>query len=382
MSPRLTHEGFSEPDVKAGTEALVPAVRYSALVLRNATSTPGLVHARVEVDAFHTTSKAEIGEALDRWELMRMNEELRGLPKREYPHRPGAFQFGSADECPKPGVAGIALMPRTRWLDSWQGEDREWEETLWRFPRNRAPVDVEVVFPPLRNAVEQEMLEDRRAANLDKLHRGLYGKAGGHLRRLREQRESRKIEVATADEWLAQGPNMTEYEKQVNESAALGLLPPPPPVNNASVGKGLDDSDEWVDIRTVDFAAVYSEEYGEEWKKNFPLDPAEWEELDDENARRVLSLREFYKRERDGSVARLDDADIVSSLVLSNASSGLRLGDNQTLQDSWNPVDLDGKWSAAPGGDDAVGDAGGINVEGRRRGGNADAWAAEEEVSK
>ena len=38
-----------------------------------------------------------------------------------------------------------------------------------------APVDVQVIYPPLRNLVEQEMLEDRRAANRDKEHRALYG---------------------------------------------------------------------------------------------------------------------------------------------------------------------------------------------------------------
>ena len=42
----------------------------------------------------------------------------------------------------KPGVAGIALNAAPRFLDSWQGEEEEWDETLWRLPRNRAPVDV------------------------------------------------------------------------------------------------------------------------------------------------------------------------------------------------------------------------------------------------
>jgi hypothetical protein len=71
----------NEYSVKPGTEALVPAVRYGALVLRNATTTPGLVHARVEVDAFRTASKDEVCEALECWDLMRLNEELRGLPR-------------------------------------------------------------------------------------------------------------------------------------------------------------------------------------------------------------------------------------------------------------------------------------------------------------
>ena len=39
-------------------------------------------------------------------------------------------------------------------------------------------LSTQVVYPPLRNAVEQEMIEDRRAANRDKLHRALYGEAG------------------------------------------------------------------------------------------------------------------------------------------------------------------------------------------------------------
>jgi hypothetical protein len=37
ISPRLSHKGFSSPEVKPGAEALTPAVRYSALLLANAT---------------------------------------------------------------------------------------------------------------------------------------------------------------------------------------------------------------------------------------------------------------------------------------------------------------------------------------------------------
>jgi hypothetical protein len=138
IAPRLTHRGYEEPEVKRGSEALTPAVRYSAFLLRNATKSDGLVHARVEVDALHTASEDERLEALDRWELMTLNEEMRGLPLREYPHRPGVFQYGTANECPKPGVAGIAVAPQTRWLDDWQSEDKEWDETMWRLPRNRS----------------------------------------------------------------------------------------------------------------------------------------------------------------------------------------------------------------------------------------------------
>ena len=54
----------------------------------------------------------------------------------------GEYQYGTADECPKPGVAGMALNAAPRFLDSWQGEEEEWDETLWRLPRNKAPVDV------------------------------------------------------------------------------------------------------------------------------------------------------------------------------------------------------------------------------------------------
>jgi hypothetical protein len=31
----------------------------------------------------------------------------------------------------------------------------------------------------------------------------------------------------------------------------------------------MTESDEWVDIRTVDFAEAYSAEYGNEWKKDW-----------------------------------------------------------------------------------------------------------------
>ena len=104
----------------------------------------------------------------------------------------------------------------------------------------------------------------------------------------------------------------------------------------------------------------------------------------------MRAIREFYKRERDGTVGRLDDGEIVSSLVVSNVSSGIRLGagngsnssDTPTLGDVWDPVNLNGKWSAPPSWDSGVGvevvEA--LKAQGGRRGGNADAWAAEEEV--
>ena len=78
----------------------------------------------------------------------------------------------------------------------------------------------------------------------------------------------------------------------MNESAALGLLPPPPPVANTTLGKGTEEEDEWVDIRTVDFAAVYTEEYGDEWMEKFPVDLAAWEGLD-KVRRRVKLLRKI-----------------------------------------------------------------------------------------
>ena len=132
IAPRLTHKGFEQPEVRPASEALTPAVRYSSLIMRNATRSPGLVHARVEVDAYRTDNETEA--ALQRWELMTLNEELRGVPTREYPHRPGVFQYGTADECPKPGVAGVALVPMPRFLlESSQADSLEWEETLWRY---------------------------------------------------------------------------------------------------------------------------------------------------------------------------------------------------------------------------------------------------------
>jgi hypothetical protein len=54
-------------------------------------SSPGLVHARVEVDAYRAHIRAEADAAQERWELMTVNEELRGLPMREYPHIPGEY---------------------------------------------------------------------------------------------------------------------------------------------------------------------------------------------------------------------------------------------------------------------------------------------------
>ena len=375
VSPRLTHKGYAEPEVKAGAEALTPAVRYSALLLHNATRSAGLVHARVEMDAWNTTSSEEVDAALERWELMLENEELRGVPMREYPHIPGVFQYGTANECPKPGVAGIALRPQTRWLDSWQGSEQEWEETTWRLPRNRAPVEVVTIYPPLRNMLEQEMLEDRRAANRDKEHRARYGKTGGFLKALREQRMERNVPLATEDEWLRGSPNVTEYAKLAAESAEQGLLPLPlPKMNKTAVDM---NNDEWIDIRTADFAAEYSKEYGDAWKKDWPLDLNEWEGLDKENARQVLDLRAFYKRERQSFVNSLADDLRLASLVMSNSSSGVSINDADTLPmtATSQPFSLTSTWSAAPG--DA---ARGGGSAGGRRGGNAQAWAAEEEV--
>ena len=381
LSQRLTADGYDAPDVKPGAEALTPAVRYGALLLRNATACPGLVHARVEVDAFYTRSAQEVADALDTWESMTLNEEMRGVPKREYPHRPGVYQYGTANECPKPGVAGIALAPQPRWLDSWQTERASWDETLWRLPRNRAPVEVVVVYPPMRTALEQEMLEDRRAANQDKAHRARFGSSGGYLKALRQARMSRQIPLATEEEWVSGGVNasaLAEYERAVNESAAQGLLPPPPPVTTMANRSraALMSVDEWVDVRTVDFAEAYTAEYGDEWTRRWPLDLAEWKGVDAENARQVQALRDFYRRERDGMVRSLADDFRVRSLVASNFSSGLRLDDDGAREGGW-------EWGTAfrppagplAGTDGDVRDATGMGG----KGGIAEAWAAEEE---
>jgi hypothetical protein len=63
---------------------------------------------------------------------------------------------------------------------------------------------------------------------------------------------------------------------------AAGLLPLPPPPRNGSM-----DGDEWVDIRTVDFAEAYTEEFGDAWLKDWPVDLAEFQELDRVNADKV-----------------------------------------------------------------------------------------------
>ena len=49
------------------------------------------MHARVEVDSYRAHIRAEADAAQERWELMTVNEELRGLPMREYPHIPGEY---------------------------------------------------------------------------------------------------------------------------------------------------------------------------------------------------------------------------------------------------------------------------------------------------
>ncbi len=52
---------------------------------------------------------------------------------------------------------------------------------------------------------------------------------------------------------------------------------------------GSMDGDEWVDIRTLDFAEAYTEEFGDAWLKDWPVDLAEWTELDRVNADKVYS---------------------------------------------------------------------------------------------
>ena len=167
---------------------------------------------------------------------------------------------------------------------------------------------------------------------------------------------------------MAGAPNVTEFTqmaKDAEESLAKGILPKPP----KPVGKIDTDSDEWVDIRTVDFGDVYTEEYGEEWKKDFPDDLRTWKDLDADNARQVSQLRADYKRERDGEVRRTSDELRLRGLVVSNVSSGLRLDEMRTQGDRWQATSLGA----------TVREGGTREGQGPRAGGKAEAWAAEEE---
>jgi hypothetical protein len=66
--------------------------------------------------------------------------------------------------------------------------------------------------------------------------------------------------------WRADAADATEAQQRANESLAAGLLPLPElPTRYGS----MTESDDWVDIRTVDFAEAYSAEYGNEWKKDW-----------------------------------------------------------------------------------------------------------------
>lgn len=64
-------------------------------------------------------------------------ESLRGLPKKEYPHKPGEFQYGAPNECPKPGAAGFGLEVLPKWLDLSMREEKIEYESLWRLSRSR-----------------------------------------------------------------------------------------------------------------------------------------------------------------------------------------------------------------------------------------------------
>ena len=56
------------------------------------------------------------------------------------------------------------------------------------------------------------MIEDRRAANLDKEHRALYGSSGGYLRRLREERRMREVCVSSV--WRRFGERERKRESE------------------------------------------------------------------------------------------------------------------------------------------------------------------------
>ena len=97
---RLTPHGVEEVEARPGAQAMAPAVRYAALLLRNATRGAGLVNGRVEVDAFHAHN--ETAEAEERFLLVQDAEQMRGLPFREFPHKPGTFTSPDANQCPPP----------------------------------------------------------------------------------------------------------------------------------------------------------------------------------------------------------------------------------------------------------------------------------------
>ncbi|EKX49978.1 hypothetical protein GUITHDRAFT_104373 [Guillardia theta CCMP2712] len=292
--------GVIEKESLPENQVLAAAVRYSSMVFLNATRQDVVVH-RVVADEFKAS---EVEKAFEAWENTLMEEEFRGVPVDEYPHKPGEFQVGSWDEKPKPAITGIALEKRAEAIELVEDGAGDWKEILWMNPRRKAPVEYAMIPPSTRSIEEQEFIEDRRAANQDRVHKILFNKTGGYLKRLQEVRKRRELPLATAEEW-----------KEANKTG--GMMD--------------DDDDRFIDIRKADFNKLYTEEYGDDWKKDFPED---FKAVKEENLRLIQELKEWYHKERGRNFNTPADVLKLSGLQLQNVSSGINLGKDF----DWNVV--------------------------------------------
>eukprot|EP00960_Hanusia_phi_P031724 749450-Hanusia_phi.AAC.4 len=286
----VDENGLISKEALPENQVLAAAVRYSSMVLLNATRQDVVIE-RVVSRVFNAS---EVEKAFGTWESTLEEEEFRGVPIQEFPHRPGEFIEGSWDEKPKPAVAGIALEKRADAFDLIEQGLGDWKEILWMNPRGKAPVEYAMIPPSTRSLEEQEFIEDRRAANQDRVHKLLFNKTGGYLKRLQEVRKRRELPLATAEEW-----------NEANKT-----------------GGSMDNSDLYVDIREADFEKLYTEEYGDDWKKDFPED---LKAVKEENLRLIKELKEWYHKERGKNFNTPADVFKFSGLRLRNESSGITL---------------------------------------------------------
>jgi hypothetical protein len=267
--------------VRKGSSMLTPAVRYAAAIFRNFSRSPGWMHGRAELDVFDFPS--DVDQAEERYQLVCINEELRGLPKRPDPVSPGEYLYASPMECMRPGVAGLALQSRPSINDDSRFFFLEWEDSHWKDTRWNSPVEMSVIYPPLRNKEQQDLLLDRHASNLDKLHKARYGETGGFLRKRIELYNKSSVPLMTEDEWQKMADEV-EYGDD-DEEGSDNMMPMDNTTNNTDM----------VNLWTVDFEKVYSEVYGHEWKKNWPATKYQHRKQDAEN---LLALRELQAMAR------------------------------------------------------------------------------------
>jgi hypothetical protein len=265
------NEGVRKVKVRRGSSMLTPAVRYAAAIFRNFSRSPEWMHGRAEVDVFGFDSESH--ESEERFQLACLNEELRGLPKAVDSQTPGEYLYADPVECMRPGVAGLALQSRPCALDSDLLWVFEWEEAHYPEMRWASPVEMSVVYPPLRNREQQDLILDRQASNLDKVHKAKTGQPGGYVKKRIELYNQTNSNMLSQDDWKVVADADGDDDEEDGDPM-----------------EALQNRTDVLDVRLVDWEKEYSEVYGHEWKKHFPATVHQHRKQDAEN---LLALREL-----------------------------------------------------------------------------------------